>query len=135
MLMLGALACLSIALEGFASRAFSTWLPSFFLLSGATSSAILVQPTHRLLIFPSVVSLVVPCWLWVAVLCVVLPFLPSLPGALCSLVSQAVSQLPFVVLARSLLVVFALLPLGPSFSECAVVVAVVLPPILRSPFA
>src|SRR5436190_12079212 len=116
MLILGTLACLSIALEGFASRAFSTWLPSFFLLSGATSSTILVQPTHQLLIFPSVVSLVVLCWLWVAIFCMVLPFLPSLLGALYSLISQAVSQLPFIILAQSLLVVFTLLPLGPSFS-------------------
>src|SRR6266496_1295172 len=128
MLMLSALACLSIALEGFASRAFSTWLPSFFLLSGATSSAILVQPTHQLLIFPSVVSLVVLCWLWVAVLCVVLPFLPSLPGALYILVFQAASQLPFVVLAQSLLVAFDSFPLGPFFSDYAVVGAGVLPP-------
>src|SRR6266480_3837602 len=118
--MLGVLAYLSKASGCFVSRAFSTLLPFYFWLVGAIFSATLVQPTHLLLIFPSVASL--------AVLCVGLPFLPSLPGALCSLVFQAVSRLPFVLLSRSLLVVFASLPLGPFFSACFVVGAVVLSP-------
>src|SRR6266480_3156401 len=133
--MLGVLAYLSIISGCFVSSAFSTLLPFYFWLVGATSSATPVQPTHLLLIFPSVVSLVVLCWLWGAILCVGLPFLPSLPGALCSLVFQAVSRLPFVLLSRSLLVVFASLPLGPSFSACFVVGAVVLSPRLRLLFA
>src|SRR6266480_5524366 len=133
--MLGVLAYLSKASGCFVSRAFSTLLPFYFWLIGAIFSATLVQPTHLLLIFPSVASLVVLCWLWAAALCVGLPFLPSLPGALCSLVSQAVSRLPFVLLTRSLLVAFASLPLGPFFSACFVVCAVVLSPRLRLLFA
>ena len=98
------------------------------MLVGAIFFAIPVQSIHQLLTFPSVASLVVPCWLWVAVLCVDLPFLPSLPGALYILVFQAASQLPFIILAQSLLVAFNILPLGPFFSGYAVLGAGVLPP-------
>jgi len=73
-------------------------------------------------------SLVVPYWLWVAVLCVVVPSPPSLPGVLYILIFQAASQLPFIVLSQGLLVPFDSLPLGPFFSGYAVLGTSVLPP-------